>query len=70
MSGPDKDLVFVKRWELVNELGLLKDWQCEYYPDPKASLMEADDPRIAYVVIDVLNAIFAKMLALRDVPKN
>ena len=69
-QGPDKDLVFVKRWELVNDLGLLQDWKCDYFPKPDASLMEADDPRIAYMVIEALNEIFVHMMALRDVPKN
>ena len=69
-QGPDKDLVFVKRWELVNELGLLQDWECEYYPDSNASLKDADDPRVAYMVIAVLNELFMKMMTLREVPKN
>ena len=69
-QGPDKDLVFVKRWELVNDLGLIEDWECEYYPDPNASLMEAEDERIAYAIIEALNEIFMRMLTLREVPKN
>jgi hypothetical protein len=69
-AGPHKEYVFVKRWELVNDLGLLENWKCEYHSDPKASLMDADDPRVAYMVIAVLNTIFEKMMTLREVSKN
>lgn len=69
-QGPDKDLVFVKRWELVNELGLLEDWKCEYWPDPKASLMDAENPKVAYMVISVVNEVFTQMMTLREVPKK
>ena len=69
-TGPDKDLVFVKRWDLVNDLDLLQNWQCEYYPDPKASLLDQDDPRVAYMILAVLNELFVAMSTLGDISKK
>lgn len=64
------DMVFVKRWEFVNELGLIKDWKCEYYPDPKQPLEEVEDPRIATAVIEALMHVYTFVTGRRNTEKK
>ena len=69
-QGALKDLVFVNRWSLINELGLLTNWKCEYLPNPDVNLLEIEDERVGYMIIALLNTLYFKILALREVPKN
>ena len=64
------DMVVVERWKLVNRLGLLTNWKCEYFADPKQSLDDAEDARIADVIIRAVAAILTYMIGLRNVEKK
>ena len=64
------DYVVIKRWELINSLGLLTNWKCDYFKDPKASLDDIEDVRVADLVIRIVSDIFQYMLGLRAVEKK
>jgi hypothetical protein len=64
------DYVVIKRWELVKSLGLLENWQCEYFADYKLSLDEIEDTRIADLIVRSVADVFQAMLKLRVTEKN
>jgi hypothetical protein len=64
------DFVVIKRWELINRLGLLTKWQCAYFPDPKVDLDEVDNARVADVVVRAVASVFQYMLELRAIEKK
>ena len=64
------DYVIIKRWELIVRLGLLNNWECPYFENPKQPLDEIEDGRVADLIVKVVADVVQYMKGLRAVPKN
>ncbi len=63
------DMSIIDRWALVNDIGLIDKWECEYF-DHKTPLDELEDARAANAIMDVLARIMTHMLELRATQKK
>ncbi len=64
------ELFAIRRWEAVNRIGLIEDWQSELWPDLSKDILESDNLQVAELVLAANNAIFAKIQELQTTPKN
>ena len=64
------DYVVIKRWQLINSLGLLTNWKCDYFPDPTIDLETIEDSKVAYVVVRVVSDIFKYMVDAKAIEKK
>jgi hypothetical protein len=63
----------VKIWEAALECDLLRDWECERFPDPSVPLEDVpaeDEMFVAQLIISVANRVQAFMSETRSVEKN
>ena len=68
------DYVVIKRWQLINSLGLLINWKCDYFQDPKADIEAIEDEdianKVANLILRVVSVFYHYMLELRTVEKK
>lgn len=64
------DLRFINEWEAVNDLGLIQDWKCEYFPDPTVPIETINDNRVANLIMRVVVEIWVRMSEMRRISKN
>lgn len=59
---------FETHWRAA--IPLLKDWQCEWLPDPAVDLGSLTDPRAAKAILWATARVASHLATLEAVPKN
>lgn len=67
----NREMLYVEMWAVIVRLGLIVDWECDYF-SPETPLDEVFDPQVAMLVMEVCNLVFMHMheLRLRVTEKN
>lgn len=70
VQSQGSDLFMVHRWQSFLKLGLITNWQSELWPNLDEDILEATNPRVADLVVAVVNSVFIKMTELENIEKK
>ncbi len=65
----NRQMMYIELWAVIVDLGLIQDWECEYF-DLETPLDEVEDQRVAELVMRVCNLVYQHMEGLRVTEKN